>query len=178
MTFEDRLEVDIDQYLWMIQHKTAALLATSAQLGAIVATDDVGAISHLYSFGENLGMAFQIRDDVLGAWGDEQLTGKSAATDIRDKKKTLPVVYALHQTGDRGAAQGLARLYSQPELLDETDIKAALAFLDRVGAREHAEAMETKYYHQALNSLDQLGLEAAAQANLRALASSLMGRQV
>jgi geranylgeranyl diphosphate synthase type I len=178
MTFEDLLEVDSGQYLWMIRHKTATLLATSAQLGAIIATDDAGAIDHLYSFGENLGMAFQIRDDILGAWGDEQMTGKSAATDIRDKKKTLPVVYALHQTGDRDAAQQLAQLYSQPELLDREDIQAALALLDRVGARQHAEEMEAQYYHQALSSLDQLGLEIAAQSSLRALARSLMGRQV
>jgi geranylgeranyl diphosphate synthase type I len=178
MTFEDLLKVDSDQYLWMIRHKTAALLATSAQLGAIIATDDTAAIAHLFSFGENLGMAFQVRDDILGAWGDEQLTGKSAATDIRDKKKTLPVVYALHQADDRDAARELARLYSQTGLLDGTDIQAALALLDRVGAREHAEGMEARYYQQAISSLDQLGLEAAAQANLRALARSLMGRQV
>lgn len=178
MTFEDHLEVDSDQYLWMIQHKTAALLATSTQLGAIIATDDTEVIAHLYSFGENLGMAFQIRDDVLGTWGDEQLTGKSAATDIRDKKKTLPVVYALHQDGDRDAARELSKLYTQPGLLDRTDIQAALALLDQVGAREHAEEMEAKYYHQAVSSLDQTGLEVAAQANLLALAASLMGRQV
>ena len=55
--------------------------------------DDTERIDHYYRFGENLGMAFQIQDDILGAWGDEGVTGKSAAIDIRDKKKTLPVVY-------------------------------------------------------------------------------------
>jgi geranylgeranyl diphosphate synthase type I len=178
MTFEDRLKVDQDQYLWMIQHKTAALLATSAQLGAIVATDDSDLIAHLYRFGENLGMAFQIQDDILGAWGDEQVTGKSAATDIRDKKKTLPVVYTLKQTGDRDAARSLAQLYAQPELLSRADIQSALTLLDRVGARQYAEDMEAKYFRQALHSLHQTGIENTALTNLRELAASLMGRQV
>lgn len=178
MTFEDLLEVELDQYLWMIRHKTAALLATSAQLGAIVATDDRELIAHLYQFGENLGMAFQIRDDVLGAWGDEQVTGKSAATDIRDKKKTLPVVYALHQTGDRDAARDLAELFAQPGLLNSSDIQTALALLDRVRARQYAEEIESEYFRQALYSLNETGLDNAAQSNLRELAASLMGRQI
>ncbi len=178
MTFEDLLEVDLDQYLWMIRHKTAALLATSAQLGAIVATGDPEQTAHLYQFGENLGMAFQIRDDVLGAWGDEQVTGKSAATDIRDKKKTLPVVYALQRAGDRHTAQTLAELYAQPGLLNSSDIQSALTLLERVGARQYAEDMEARYFSQALHCLDQTSLQAFAQSNLRELAESLMGRQV
>jgi geranylgeranyl diphosphate synthase type I len=178
MTFEDLLEVDLDQYLWMIRHKTAALLATSAQLGAIIATEDPEPIALLYQFGENLGMAFQIRDDVLGAWGDEQVTGKSAATDIRDKKKTLPVVYAFHQTGDRDAARALAELYAQPDLLNSSDIQTALALLDRVRARQYAEEMEATFFRQALHNLNQIGIENAAQSNLHELAASLMGRQV
>jgi geranylgeranyl diphosphate synthase type I len=123
-------------------------------------------------------MAFQIQDDILGAWGDEQLTGKSAATDIRDKKKTLPVVYALHQTSDRDAGRNLAELYAQPGLLDGTDIQSALVLLDRVGARQYAEDMEARYYRQALHSLEQTGIENAAQANLHELAASLLGRQI
>jgi geranylgeranyl diphosphate synthase type I len=178
MTFEDLLEVDLDQYLWMIRHKTAALLATSAQLGAVVATGDPEQTAHLYQFGENLGMAFQIRDDVLGAWGDEQVTGKSAATDIRDKKKTLPVVYALHRAGDSHTAQTLAELYAQPDLLNSSDIQSALTLLERVGARQYAEDMEARYFSQALHCLDQISLGASAQSNLRELAESLMGRQV
>ena len=178
MTFEDRLDVALDQYLWMIRHKTAALLATSAQLGALIATDNAELITHFYRFGENLGMAFQIRDDILGTWGDEQVTGKSAATDIRDKKKTLPVVYALHQTSDRSAGRGLVQLYSQPGSLPEPGIRTALALLDQVGARQYAEELEAKYYQQALHSLDQVGSTNAAQASLEQLAASLLGRQV
>lgn len=181
MTFEERLDVDLDQYLWMIRHKTAALLAASAQLGAIVATDDAEQIGGYYRFGENLGMAFQIQDDILGAWGDEQVTGKSAATDIRDRKKTLPVVYTLNHADDHDAAQQLAEIYRQEAPLDEPAIGSALAILERVGARRYAEEMAGAYYHQALKSLDQAGpdqtwVENAAQSHLRELAASLLGR--
>jgi geranylgeranyl diphosphate synthase type I len=191
MSFEDRLDVELDEYLWMIQHKTAALLAASAQLGAIVASDDAEQIDRCHSFGENLGMAFQIQDDILGAWGKEQVTGKSAATDIRDKKKTLPVVYALNQQENRVVARQLADLYRENGPLDTSAIQQALAILDRVGARQYAEAVAAEYYRQALESLAQIGPgetqpgktqpgrtrgEEAAQSQLRELAASLLGR--
>ncbi|MGD2206668.1 MAG: polyprenyl synthetase family protein [Anaerolineae bacterium] len=184
MTFEDQLDVDLDQYLWMIRHKTATLLATSAQLGAILATDKVELIEHYYRFGENLGLAFQIQDDILGAWGDEEVTGKSAATDIRDKKKTLPVVYVLNHPEERISAWELIDLYSQEGALDEDDIKATLALLERTGARAYAEDQAEQYHRQAMESLDKTGRprhssgsENAAQSALRELAASLLGRE-
>jgi geranylgeranyl diphosphate synthase type I len=177
MAFQERLDVDLDQYLWMIHHKTATLFAVSAQVGAIVATDDAELIGHFYRFGENLGMAFQIQDDILGIWGDEHVTGKSVATDIRDRKKTLPVVYVLTHPDERTAAgQQLSELYSQTDALDESAIRSTLAILERTGARQYAETKADQYYHQALESLDQIGDENVAQAHLQELAASLMGR--
>jgi geranylgeranyl diphosphate synthase type I len=178
MSFEDQVDVDLDQYLWMIRHKTAALLAASAQLGAIIATDDKAQVEHYYGFGQNLGMAFQIQDDILGAWGDPSVTGKSAATDIRDKKKTLPVVYALKQGTDPEAARALAGLYAPGNPLDGDGIRSVLAILDRVGARAYAEEMAGTYYHQAIQDLESTGVENAAKALLRELAASLLGRSV
>lgn len=178
MDFEDRLDVDLDRYLWMIRHKTAALLAASTQLGAMVATDDTEQISHYRHFGENLGVAFQIQDDILGTWGDQEVTGKSAATDVRDKKKTLPVVYVLNHPEERAAAQELASLYGRPGTLDEPAMQAVLGLLERAGARQYAEEMAETYYRQALESLSQAGSESAAKAHLRELAASLLSRQV
>lgn len=177
LAFEDRPGVDLDQYLWMIRRKTAALLAAAAQLGAIVATDDREQLSRYYRFGESLGMAFQIQDDILGAWGDEKATGKSAATDIRDKKKTLPVVYAFNQTRDRRAAQRLADLYGRQGSLDESAIQLVLKLLEQVGARQYAEKAAEEHYRAALQSLEQAGIDNAAQSHLRELAASLLGRQ-
>jgi geranylgeranyl diphosphate synthase type I len=177
MTFEGRLDVNLDQYLWMIRHKTATLLAASAQLGVIVATDDAELIDHYYRFGESLGMAFQIQDDILGAWGDEQVTGKSAATDIRDKKKTLPVVYVLNHPNERNSAWQLIDLYARQEPLDEPSIQTVLAILERAGARQYAEEMAEEYYRRALQSLEQTGITNTAQSQLRELAASLLGRE-
>jgi geranylgeranyl diphosphate synthase, type I len=177
MAFEDQLEVDLDQYLWMIGHKTARLLATSAQLGAIVASDDEHLAALYHRFGQQLGMAFQIQDDILGAWGEEAVTGKPSATDIRDKKKTLPVVYTLNQPDEREAALQLRALYRQAGPLDEAAIHQVLAILARTGAREYAEGLANDYYQQALASLEATGRENEAQAILRELAGSLLGRQ-
>jgi geranylgeranyl diphosphate synthase type I len=177
MIFEDRLDVDLDLYLQMVRFKTSALLSTAAKLGAIIATDDQSLIGHYQRFGENMGMAFQFQDDILGAWGDEQLTGKSAATDIRDKKKTLLVVYVLNHPDERTSAWQLIDLYSKEGPLDERAITAALDIMERAGAREYAEAMAGKYYQAALESLDQTGIENDAQSCLRELASFLMRRR-
>jgi geranylgeranyl diphosphate synthase type I len=177
MAFEDRLDVDLEQYLWMIRHKTASLLATSAQLGAIVATDDTARIEQYYRFGEKLGLAFQVQDDILGTWGNEEVTGKSAATDIRDKKKTLPVVYVLNHPDERISAWQLIDLYRREGPLNEAGIHAALDILERTGAREYAEEMARSYYHEALEALDQTGIENAAQSCLRELAASLWERK-
>jgi len=177
MSFESYPAVDLDQYLWMIRHKTATLLAVSAQLGAMVATDDTELIGRCFAFGLNLGMFFQIQDDLLGAWGDEHVTGKSAATDIRDRKKTLPVVYALNHPDDPDGVRQLAELYARPGELDPPAIQVVLHLLDRLGARRYAENTAEEYYRLALASLDETGMENAAQSHLRELAASLSHRQ-
>jgi geranylgeranyl diphosphate synthase type I len=176
MAFEDRLDVDLDQYLWMIRHKTAALLATAVQMGAILATDDARLRDLYYRFGENIGLAFQIQDDILGTWGDERVTGKSAATDIRDKKKTLPVVYVLNHPEGHISAWQLIDLYSREGPLDERAIQATLAILERTGARAYAKESAETYYRLAMDSLEQTGIDNDAQACLRELAASLLGR--
>ncbi len=177
ISFESREEVGLPEYLWMIQRKTAALLAASAQLGAIVASDDSVVTDACYHFGKDLGMAFQVQDDILGIWGDEHVTGKSAATDIRDRKKTLPVVYALQYADNPSEVRELAGLYAQAAPLDSSAIQRVLAVLDRVGARHYAERMSRQYARQALKHLEGLGLEDVGRARLHALASSLHSRK-
>ncbi len=82
MSFEGRLDVSVDEYLAMIEGKTAALLSASLELGALVGGADQATRGHLAHFGRSLGLAFQMEDDILGIWGDEAVTGKSAASDI------------------------------------------------------------------------------------------------
>jgi geranylgeranyl pyrophosphate synthase len=177
MTFESRLDINLDLYLWMVRLKTGALLAAAAQMGAIVATDNAALIEAYYEFGENLGASFQIQDDVMGAWGDELVTGKAGAIDIRDKKKTLLVVYALNQAEDPSASRRIAELYTQPEPLDPAAVAETLSILEGIGAREYAERLAKEYYAAAMDSLDRTGIDNREQVALRELAASLLGRE-
>jgi geranylgeranyl diphosphate synthase type I len=99
MRFETQRDVSVDDYISMIRGKSAALVAACAQMGAWIATGDEDVARHYASFGLNMGIAFQIRDDILGIWGDPSVTGKSTATDIV-ALKSLPVLYGLSQSAD------------------------------------------------------------------------------
>lgn len=172
MSFEERSDVTVDEYLRMIQGKTAALMGIATQLGALLAGASQEIIIHFHRFGEKLGVAFQIEDDILGIWGDEALIGKSAASDILEKKKTLPVVYALRsEVGER-----LRAIYRKPELTAE-DLPSVLALLEEVEARQYAERMAEEAHRQALEALAATGLSAKALLPLREIAASLRGRR-
>jgi len=174
LSFETRLDVDVEQYLAMIRGKTAALFSAAAQLGALVAGSNVESIARYRRFGENLGLAFQITDDILGIWGNPQLTGKPAADDIRQRKKTLPIVRALEEE-QRTGGQGLREIYQQ-ETIDERAMEVALNVLENLGARRYAEAMANDHYQQALTELNATGMENEAQEDLRELAAFLVER--
>ena len=163
--FESRVNVTETEYLRMVFGKTAALLEAACGLGALIGDSDQ--ISHYADFGRELGLAFQIQDDLLGIWGDPEVTGKPAGNDLRQRKKSLPVAYALDRSEE------LRRLYAQAEV----DVGAAMAELTQVGARVHAEQLAAHHQRQALNAL-----EAAAQGNsateaLNALARQLLNRE-
>jgi len=171
MSFEDRLDVTVGEYMEMIGGKTAALLGLSAQLGSLLAGADAETVARFLEFGQQLGIAFQIQDDILGIWGDESITGKSAASDILEKKKTLPVVYGLGSTvGER-----LRAIYRQPALT-AMHIPEVLALLREVDALGYAQAMAEDASQQALDALAASDLGDAALAELRELAALLQGR--
>ncbi len=135
MTFEGRPEVPVAEYFEMIAWKTGALLAVSPEIGAVIAGASPQNADAYRRFGGALGKAFQLRDDVLGIWGDEAITGKSAASDILSKKKSLPVLYGFsHST----IGPELRRLYAGPAS-SGVDVPRVLALLDAAGAREFAQ---------------------------------------
>ena len=166
MDFETRDTVSVGEYVQMITGKTAALLSHSAELGAMVAAVDAETIAHYAAFGLNLGLAFQAKDDVLGIWGDEALTGKSAATDISTKKKTLPVLYGLSRSS---ALRGLYQGEQSPEFVEK-----AIALLDESGARGYAEGETAVYSQQAIDHLTAANPQGNA---LFQLADMLLTRQ-
>jgi len=173
LSFEGDLRISEADYLTMISRKTAALAAAGAGLGAIVGGADAAMAQALFDFGQNLGLAFQIQDDVLGIWGDPAVTGKPAAADLYRRKLSLPVIHAL-----RTAAQSdtLARLYSQAEISD-SDAAQVLEILAEAGARGYTEGVAAFYHQQSLAALDAAHGNAAALDELRGLAERLVGRQ-
>ncbi|MEZ4636994.1 MAG: polyprenyl synthetase family protein [Caldilineaceae bacterium] len=145
--FENRLTVSVDEYIQMISGKTAALLAASLSIGALVggAGDQVG--EALYRFGHNLGLAFQIRDDVLGIWGDPSVTGKAAGNDLLRQKKSLPALYALNHP-EVGAE--LQRLWSYN--ISSKQLHLAMDMLEKAGARAFAEEKVRTYHEEGVRA--------------------------
>ena len=113
MSFEERTDVTVEMYLEMTGGKTAALIGYAAYAGALLGGDDPRLAEGYRRFGRELGLAFQIVDDVLGIWGAPSMTGKPAAEDIYSKKKSLPIVYAFEKArGQRRKA--LDEVYAKP----------------------------------------------------------------
>jgi len=129
---DERLSVDF--YFDMIGRKTAALIAASVQAGAMLATDDPAVVDAYRGFGWSLGIAFQLNDDLLGIWGDEQTTGKEPS-DLAKHKKTLPVIYALERASDDDRAR-LRQIIAMRDA-SPADIDEARAIIERCGAREY-----------------------------------------
>ncbi len=174
LAFERREHVGRGEYEAMIGGKTSALLGAAAAIGALCGGANGDVIGQFARFGLALGLGFQIQDDVLGIWGQPDQTGKSTADDIRARKKSFPVVYALEQLtgGDR---EVLAQRYARPSDGEE-DVAAVLRLLDAAGAREASMAAARAWSDTALGALDGLDLVADRRAELAALASFVVER--
>ena len=169
MQFETRNDVTVEEYLSMIQGKSAALLSACSAMGANLATTDPDVIQNFADFGLNLGLAFQIRDDILGIWGDPEITGKSAATDILSKKKSLPILYGLQESEDFTA------IFAQ-ETIAQSDVQPSIDALDAIGAREYTQKQEQRYYQTAMEALDSANPNPAGRENLTTLIDFLFQR--
>ncbi len=169
---EGDVDTTEESYLKMIGGKTAALIAASTQLGALIGRAGDKTDSYR-QFGWHLGLAFQMVDDILGIWGDPATTGKPAASDIKSRKMTLPVIFAL-QAGHEG--KKLADLYRREHLSNE-DVAQAMAILESVGARQYVQQQAAQYERNALAALDAAGARPPAEEHLRNLATSLTSRQ-
>ena len=173
LDYEDRVDTTIEDYLDMAAGKTAALIATSTSLGAYLGGAYSGLVDALHSFGKELGMAYQIRDDVMGIWATSEETGKPAH-DIPQRKKTLPVVYGLQSSGGEDR-QRLVEIYAQGSF-EGPDIAEVGRILERLGAREYAGRLAREYHSRAVAQLESERLEASGQARLREAASFLVER--
>ena len=171
-TSESQNVMSVDLYFDMIGRKTAALIAASIEAGALLATDDDEVVRRYRGFGWALGLAFQLNDDLLGIWGQEQATGKEPS-DVMRKKKTLPVIYAFEHAPAHDRER-LRALYDQEQPTDG-DVEAIVEILERTGAREYTRDQARRHRDEALGELDAAGVvDPAARAKLHEIIVSVI----
>ena len=148
--------MSVDYYFDMIGRKTAALIAGSAEAGAVLATEDERIISAYRGFGWALGLAFQLNDDLLGIWGDQALTGKETS-DIAERKKTLPLIYALAEATGEDRERLQAILAQSDDAPTPDEVAEVLVILERVGAEDYTRARAREYRDEAVAQLESVG---------------------
>lgn len=180
LAFERREEVSLDECRRMAEGKTGALMGCAAALGAVAADGSLEQVRQLRGFGEHLGLAFQFVDDLLGIWGDPAATGKPVYSDLKSRKKTLPVVATLcgstKQGGSAEPGRALAALYAGERPLSEADLRRAAALIDEAGARDWSQASADDLLRRALGHLRAARPEPRAAAELATLAGLLTRR--
>jgi geranylgeranyl diphosphate synthase type II len=173
--FENQESVALDDYLKMIRLKTAVLLATALKMGSYIAGASTEQQEMLYEFGINIGLAFQIQDDILDVWGNPETFGKAVGGDISCNKKTFVALTAM-QLADTDTRTALEQWFAQT-LTDNTEkIAAVKALYEQVGTRTLCEETVEQYTAQALHLLDQLPQNQATE-QLRQLANKLNARK-
>jgi geranylgeranyl diphosphate synthase type I len=168
LALEGAEHATVDDTLRMCAGKTGALLGCSAELGALLGGGSAAAVEALAGFGRHLGIAFQARDDILGIWGLEPVTGKPAYGDLRRRKRTLPVTYAL-ATAD-GAAADLRRELDAAPGAPETHVERLALRLEEAGGRERTEELAARELSAALALLDGGAIPAGVRDRLETVA--------
>ncbi|MEO9532387.1 MAG: polyprenyl synthetase family protein [Crocinitomicaceae bacterium] len=174
MDFETSDEVSIDNYITMIRLKTAVLLGCSLQLGAIVGNASDKDALDIYNFGTNLGIAFQLQDDILDVYADQSKFGKQVGGDILCNKKTFLLLTAIEKA-NASQKERLEQLFIEPH--PETKVNGVKEIYAELGIKETAEAKMSEYYQLAMSNLDSIQVEDSKKQPLRAIAMYLIGRE-
>jgi geranylgeranyl diphosphate synthase type I len=162
-------ELDLENYWIMVAGKTASLLSACTELGALVAGCSPDQRQSYREFGHFLGMAFQITDDFIGIWGNEELTGKSAKSDLVEGKKSLPVLYGLQQKGT------FYQRWSQGPIQPE-EVSVLAKQLAAEGAESYTREAADLLTRQALQALEEARPQGQAGKALQILAHRLLSR--
>lgn len=175
MNYEKRNDVTESEYLDMITLKTAVLLGCSLQLGAIISDANAEDQKAIYEFGKNIGIAFQIQDDILDSFGEKEKTGKKIGGDIAANKKTLLLIKAL-ELADGIAKTELQNLISKDPVNPEEKIESVLKIYNKFNVRTEAEKLKEKYLNIAFSFLDKVVVDHSRKEILRNTATDLMER--
>ena len=173
MDFEIQAEVDMKSYLKMIEYKTAVLLGAALKMGAIIAGASDRESDALYEFGRNIGIAFQLKDDLLDVFGDEQTFGKQVGGDIIANKKTYLYLKALSLSEGEQKME-LVNLYSSESLNDTEKVERVKTIYASMDIQEHIDILIDDYYSRAMNSLNSIN---ANLSELELFASILKKRE-
>lgn len=175
MDFEEQQKVSVAEYMQMIELKTAALLAGSARMGAILGGASDGDCHKIYNFAQELGMAFQLQDDLLDSYGDERL-GKKIGGDILEGKKTCLMLTAMSRASEEDR-DILRHTHLDKSLSDEEKIFRVREVYDRYDIPKLVEQQISLRFDKALSILDSVSLPAENTEHLRIFAQSLVGRK-
>ena len=176
MDYEKAVIVSQEEYLRMIELKTAVLIAASMKIGAIIGGSDDKDADLLYDFGRNLGLAFQIQDDLLDVWGDSKIFGKKSGGDIVANKKTLPLVKAMEKASTT-QKKLLQELFSGGETDPEIKIQKVMSLFDELGIKNTTESLAREYISKAFVLFQKVSVDEKRKNEMTNLANSLIGRE-
>ena len=174
--FETREDVKEEEYIEMIRLKTSVLLACALKIGAILADASKEDQENLYGFGEQIGLAFQLQDDLLDVYGDPKVFGKNIGGDITSNKKTYMLINALNRA-DARQQQELTRWIEAKTFDRDEKVKAVTALYDEIGIRQLCEQKIEACYARAKTFMDKVGVSEERKAVLKAYAAAMMKRQ-
>lgn len=136
ISFEDRLHISVAAYLDMIARKTGALMSCATHMGALLGTTDTVTIDRLASFGQAIGIAFQVRDDMLGVWASIEELGKTSAGDVYRRKKSLPILHALEHANEQDRNR-LLSIYQQESAVTSQQVEQVLEIFEHTATRAY-----------------------------------------
>ncbi|MBQ7513353.1 MAG: polyprenyl synthetase family protein [Prevotella sp.] len=175
MSFETRNDVTEDEYIEMIRLKTSVLLACALKIGAILADAPQEDADRLYRLGEQVGLAFQLQDDLLDVYGDPKVFGKTIGGDITSNKKTYMLINAVNRANAAQRAE-LERWISAKEFNRQEKVAAVTRLYDEIGIRQLCEEKINYYFEQARQTLAEIGVPAAHKQCLSAYMDELLHR--
>jgi geranylgeranyl diphosphate synthase type I len=173
LAFESRADITLDECLDMAGGKTGALMSAAAAIGAVLAGAPQATVAALTTFGAQVGLAFQLVDDVLGIWGDPTVTGKPVFSDLRSRKKSLPVAYAIRHHEHGGELSAWLAAAGDP---DDASLRRAADLVLAASGRDWALAEARRRMAIAEAALSTVEIEAPARESMLALAQYIVDR--
>ena len=172
--YEGSPGISIEEYMNMIKNKTGALIKSSLQIGAVIGTQNIDIINAFSECGSSIGYLFQIRDDILGVWGESKNTGKPVGSDIKMKKNSFPICYAISNAKNK-TKKFLIDKYSKKSITDN-DVIEILDVLESLKIKKHAEDITDYHAERAIKALKQKNIPCSTIKEIENLVDFLSTR--